>query len=87
MHVPIACFTCGKVIAQLWEPYHEGRTAGERHADICVRLGIRRMCCKRMLISHVDIASYCTHQKFEDTSDTVTRFRCIAKEERIVPCD
>jgi len=87
MHVPVVCFTCGKVVAHLWEPYHEGRSSGETHADICKRLRISRMCCKRMILSHVDLASYCTHQKFEDTNDTVTRFRCIATNEREVPCE
>lgn len=59
---PIRCFTCGKVIAHLF-PLFERRedTVGENTvAENTVRafgeLGLRRDCCKRMLLAHVNLA-------------------------------
>ena len=87
MHIPVVCFTCGKQLGHLWKPYQERRADGEAHTTLCAALGIRRMCCKRMIISHADIADFVTMQRFTDTDDMVTRFRCSVKGERVVPCD
>ncbi|PFH37421.1 DNA-directed RNA polymerase II RPB10 [Besnoitia besnoiti] len=55
MIVPIRCFTCGKVIAHLWEKWidmiDEDRPEGEA-LDI---LGLDRYCCRRMLLTHADL--------------------------------
>ncbi|KAL5108326.1 DNA-directed RNA polymerase I II and III subunit RPABC5 [Taenia crassiceps] len=42
MIIPIRCFTCGKVAE-----YAEG--------DALDTLGLRRYCCRRMILSHVDL--------------------------------
>ena len=75
MIIPIRCFTCGKVIAHLWEDYLEelqnkyNKSADDLKKRFVVgdineksvesltmeKLGIKRYCCKRMFISHVDI--------------------------------
>ena len=64
--IPVRCFTCGKVIAPLYEQYIsryesyvKALKSGEKSKDtpqkILDDLGIDRYCCRRMIISHVDL--------------------------------
>jgi len=64
--IPVRCFTCGKVIAPLYEEYKtryekykETIDAGEKTKEtpekILDDLGLDRYCCRRMIISHVDL--------------------------------
>ena len=53
--VPVRCFTCGAVIADKWEEFDRRRKNGEDMGKILDDLGVERYCCRRMLISHVDI--------------------------------
>ncbi len=52
MIIPVRCFTCGKVLAQAWQPYRERADAGEDPKQVFDDLGIERYCCRRMLLSH-----------------------------------
>jgi DNA-directed RNA polymerase I, II, and III subunit RPABC5 len=61
MIIPVRCFTCNKVIGSLWDPYkkllkdfkNEGNTLAEKKA--LDTLGLKRYCCRRMLLCHVDV--------------------------------
>ncbi len=62
--IPVRCFTCGKVISNVWEEYRarveERRKTlpkGEqlKVGDILDDLGVDRYCCRRMLLSHVEL--------------------------------
>lgn len=55
MHIPIRCFTCGAPIAQYWEEYASRTKAGEKPAEVLDSLGIKRICCRRMFLAHVEI--------------------------------
>lgn len=55
MMIPVRCFTCGKVIGGAYEAFKERRAAGENAAKIMDSLGLVRYCCRRMLVSQVDI--------------------------------
>jgi DNA-directed RNA polymerase subunit N len=50
--IPIRCFTCGKVISTAWEEFQQRRDAGEDPKVILDDLGLKRYCCRRMLLSH-----------------------------------
>ncbi|MHC1567048.1 MAG: DNA-directed RNA polymerase subunit N [Candidatus Syntropharchaeia archaeon] len=52
--IPIRCFTCGKVIAGVWEEYKE-RIKKEEPGKVLDDLGIKRYCCRRMLLTHAEI--------------------------------
>ena len=76
MIIPIKCFTCGKVLADLYRPYltevgkkkmaanmeqdqvvyltpgHVDKTPEGETMDM---LGLKRMCCRRHVLTHVDI--------------------------------
>ena len=55
MIIPIRCFTCGKVIASLYEQYKERVKAGEDADKVLDDLGLTRYCCRRMILSHADL--------------------------------
>ncbi|MCS7093839.1 MAG: DNA-directed RNA polymerase subunit N [Candidatus Aenigmarchaeota archaeon] len=55
MLFPIRCFTCGKVIAHLWEEYKKRVEKGEDPAKILDELNVKRYCCRRIFLTHVEI--------------------------------
>ncbi|MHA1368899.1 MAG: DNA-directed RNA polymerase subunit N [Promethearchaeota archaeon] len=55
MIIPIRCFTCGKLIADKWEDFQELKKQKIPMDEIFKKLDLERYCCKRMLISHVDL--------------------------------
>ena len=55
MLIPVRCFTCGKVIGGIYEEFRERVEQGENPAKVFEELGITRYCCKRMLLSHIDL--------------------------------
>jgi len=55
MIIPIRCFTCGKPIAHLWEEYTERTEKGQNPEEVLDDLGLERYCCRRMLLTQVDI--------------------------------
>ena len=55
MIVPVRCFSCGKVVGDKWEEFNSRVEAGEIPSDVLDNLGVNRYCCRRMLLSHVEI--------------------------------
>ncbi|GMI45876.1 hypothetical protein TrCOL_g8436 [Triparma columacea] len=55
MIIPVRCFTCGKVIGNKWETYLSLLEADESEGDALDKLGLKRYCCRRMLLTHVDL--------------------------------
>lgn len=55
MMIPVRCFSCGKVIGDKWEPFARRVARGEQPKDVLDDLGVTRYCCRRMLLSHVEI--------------------------------
>ena len=61
MIIPIRCFTCGKVIGNKWERFFELVTKESAPVEeVFTELGLERYCCRRMLISHVNLVEYLT---------------------------
>jgi DNA-directed RNA polymerase subunit N len=52
MMIPVRCFTCGKVIGGDWETYKSRVSGGDDSALVLTELGINRVCCRRMFVSH-----------------------------------
>ncbi len=56
MLIPVRCFTCGKVIGNKYEAF-----VGLQHnnnyttKDALDELGLTRYCCRRMLLTHVNM--------------------------------
>ena len=56
MIIPVRCFTCGKVVGNLWEKYVEYVEVEEKsQKEALDLLGLERICCRRMLLTHVDL--------------------------------
>ncbi|MCK5403185.1 DNA-directed RNA polymerase subunit N [Candidatus Bathyarchaeota archaeon] len=55
MMIPIRCFTCGKIVGDKWEEYDRRVKSGEKSNKILDDLGLTRYCCRRMLISNIEI--------------------------------
>jgi DNA-directed RNA polymerase subunit N len=55
MMVPVRCFTCGRVIGQHWDTFRERTAAGEPAGQVLDALDLPRYCCRRMLLTHVDL--------------------------------
>jgi len=54
MMVPVRCFTCGGVIGDKWEEFRRRVSAGEEAGKVLDDMGVKRYCCRRMLLSNVD---------------------------------
>ena len=68
MIIPIRCTSCGKVIAHLWEEYNEKVPVNNSKQIVDLKkddisdekkilddLGLHRYCCRRMMLSHIDL--------------------------------
>lgn len=53
--IPVRCFTCNKVLGHLWKRYSDQKKAGIPEEIILNNLGLKRYCCRRMLITHIDL--------------------------------
>ena len=55
MIIPVRCYTCGKVTGNLWERYLSYLEQGNTEKDALTKCGCTRYCCRRMLLTHVDL--------------------------------
>lgn len=55
MMVPVRCFTCGSLIGDKWEEYRRRVSGGEDAKKVLDEMGVKRYCCRRMLLSSVNI--------------------------------
>ncbi|MCK4825931.1 DNA-directed RNA polymerase subunit N, partial [bacterium] len=64
--IPVRCFSCGKVIGSIYEEYRKrydepkkavdaGEKPKETPKQILDDIGVDRYCCRRMILSHVDL--------------------------------
>ncbi|MGL4669919.1 MAG: DNA-directed RNA polymerase subunit N [Methanobacteriaceae archaeon] len=51
--IPIRCISCGKPVSAHFDEYNE-RVADEDPKKVLDDLGLKRYCCRRMLITHVE---------------------------------
>ena len=88
MHIPIRCFTCNASIGQHWPSYLQFLTVADGDFDaFCRTHGMPRVCCRRMIITHVDLAEQICQYKYVDRDAGTVQFRCVAKMERTLSCD
>jgi len=55
MIIPVRCFSCGKVVGDLWERYLKLIDDNITDGDAMDQLGCKRYCCRRMIMTHVDL--------------------------------
>ncbi len=54
MIVPVRCFSCGALVADKHEKFVKNKDKG-KPKEILDSLGVKRYCCRRMILSHVDL--------------------------------
>jgi len=55
MLVPVRCFSCNKIVGGAYEEFVERKESGEDPAKVMDDLGIKRYCCRKIYVSHLDL--------------------------------
>ena len=55
MMIPVRCFTCGALIGDKWETFAKRVADGENPGEVLDALNVKRYCCRRMLLSNVEV--------------------------------
>jgi DNA-directed RNA polymerase I, II, and III subunit RPABC5 len=63
--LPVRCYTCGKVIGGKWAPYQNLLSEGVDMKESLDRLGLKKICCRRMMMGHVELID--SLLKYSDT--------------------
>jgi DNA-directed RNA polymerase subunit N len=53
--IPVRCFSCGNLVGDKWEEFARRVKEGEEPNHVLDDLGMKRYCCRRMLISNVEV--------------------------------
>jgi DNA-directed RNA polymerase subunit N len=53
--IPVRCFSCGGPVADKYEEFKERTAKGEEPKAVMDSLGVGRYCCRRMLLTHVEL--------------------------------
>lgn len=54
---PVRCYTCNNCIGQHFNEYTNRVFKGESKANVIDSIGMNRICCRRMFLTHVHIIS------------------------------
>ena len=72
MIIPVRCFSCGKVIGNLWNKYQEMVQDQEiPEGDALDQLGLKKYCCRRMLLTHVNLIDKVLQYRDSFTGDKI----------------
>jgi len=55
MMKPIRCFTCGKLLGDKYKEFERRVIKGESPDRALDELGVKRYCCRRMLLTSIDL--------------------------------
>ena len=55
MLIPVRCFSCSTVVGDKYEEFKERVDQGEKPNKILDDLGLFKICCRRMLVSQVNL--------------------------------
>ncbi|RKP40316.1 RNA polymerase N/8 kDa subunit [Dimargaris cristalligena] len=61
MIIPVRCFSCGKVIGNKWGKYLQLLQSEYNEGEALDILGLERFCCRRMVLTHVDLIEKLLH--------------------------
>jgi DNA-directed RNA polymerase subunit N len=74
--IPVKCFSCGKLVGDQWEEFARRIKTGENASDVLDSLDIKRYCCRRMLLSNVEIIDEVLrfYEEAEKRKETLTLY-------------
>ena len=55
MLIPVRCWSCGKVVAHLYDQFKNAVDTGEDPSKVLDDLGLERYCCRRMYVGHIEL--------------------------------
>lgn len=55
MIIPVRCFSCGFPVGAFYKEFEEKAEGRKRARTVLNDMKIRRYCCRRMLVSQVDV--------------------------------
>ena len=55
MMMPVRCFSCGHLVGDKWDEFARRVKQGEKPGDVLDDLGLKRYCCRRMLLGNVEV--------------------------------
>lgn len=86
--IPIRCFTCNMLVAHKWQHFQNMKDGNGMYGPLLDSIGIKRVCCRRMLLAHIDtiddLIQYSQVDEVMDESGTV--FLCEVKGTRTISC-
>ena len=53
--LPIRCYSCGKITGNKYKTYQAMIKEGKTKKEALDELGLKRYCCRRILLSHVNL--------------------------------
>ena len=53
--IPVRCYSCGKVVGNLYEPYKLLLERDFSEGEALDALQLERYCCRRMVMTHIDL--------------------------------
>lgn len=86
MQIPVRCFTCNKCVAHLYEHYLDATARDVSSKDAMDALHVRRMCCRRMLLTNVNIIDTAAMYHWRDRTTKGDAMRVLVenKSERVL---
>ena len=55
MLIPVRCWSCGKVVAHLYDQFKNAVDTGEDPSRVLDDIGLERYCCRRMYVGHIEL--------------------------------
>ena len=55
MLIPVRCWSCGKVVAHLYDQFKNAVDTGEDPTKVLDDIGLERYCCRRMYVGHIEL--------------------------------
>ena len=55
MLIPVRCWSCGKVVAHVYDQFKNAVDTGEDASKVLDDLGLERYCCRRMYVGHIEL--------------------------------
>ena len=62
MIIPVRCFTCGKVVGNMWEDWCEMLLQDMTEKEALDELGLERLCCRSQMMTHVPLIDKVCHR-------------------------
>lgn len=87
--LPVRCFSCNELIGDRWNEYMRQRAQNKSGKACLDSVQLPRMCCRRMILTHVAIIDDMTDFSNENhvLDECNTRLSRLVAHERTVPCE